>query len=64
MYVIFLFQKMTGVDMDALEINADPEEEKKNYDGVFSLVAIIAVLIRKISQNLILEFFDSIIIHS
>ncbi|KDR06566.1 Scm-like with four MBT domains protein 2 [Zootermopsis nevadensis] len=56
--------KMTGVDMDALEINADPEEEKKNYDGVFSLVAIIAVLIRKISQNLILEFFDSIIIHS
>ncbi|XP_021941367.1 scm-like with four MBT domains protein 1 isoform X2 [Zootermopsis nevadensis] len=26
---------MTGVDMDALEINADPEEEKKNYDEHF-----------------------------
>jgi hypothetical protein len=29
--------KMTGSDSDVLEINVDPEEEKKNCEGVLSL---------------------------
>jgi hypothetical protein len=33
-----LFQaKMTGSDSDVLEINVDPEEEKKNCEGRLSL---------------------------
>jgi hypothetical protein len=32
---------MAGSDSDALEINIEPEEEKKNCEGVLSLAIII-----------------------
>jgi hypothetical protein len=41
---------MTGSDSDVLEINVDPEEEKKNYEGRLSLEFIIVFSKQNISE--------------